>query len=98
MFLSKMLCIAFIFSSYIGDMHPPHCQPQPLTDVYDPISINYNAPYANYLRRYHYSEHLYYIRSDMIQPPLSKFPRKRIIYYAYLPEVVRSQPVYRRLI
>lgn len=37
----------------------------------------------------------YYMRSDMMQPPLpssSALPRKRTIYYAYLPEVVRSPP------
>ena len=78
-------------------MYPPPLPPQPLTDMYDPISINYDAPYADYdyLRRYPYSD-IHILRSDMIQPPLSMLPRKRIIYYAYLPEVVRSQPAYRR--
>lgn len=35
-------------------------------------------------------ESRYYMRSDM--PPPSVLPRKRTIYYAYLPEVVRSPP------
>lgn len=36
----------------------------------------------------------YYMRTDMMQPlpPSSTLPRKRTIYYAYLPEVVRSPP------
>lgn len=35
-------------------------------------------------------ESRYYMQSDM--PPSSALPRKRTIYYAYLPEVVRSPP------
>lgn len=37
----------------------------------------------------------YYMRTDinmMPPPPSSTLPRKRMIYYAYLPEVVRSPP------
>lgn len=37
----------------------------------------------------------YYMRSDMMPPPISAsstLPRKRTIYYAYLPEIVRSPP------
>lgn len=34
----------------------------------------------------------FYMRSDMMPPPSSTLPRKRTIYYAYLPEVVRSPP------
>lgn len=37
----------------------------------------------------------YYMRTDMMSPSLplpSALPRKRTIYYAYLPEVVRSPP------
>lgn len=86
--------VVFVFSRYIEDLYPPQWwRPQPLTDMYDRISINYNTPYAEYLRRHPYSD---YMRSVMIQPPLSTSPRKRIIYYAYLPEVVRNQPVFRR--
>lgn len=37
----------------------------------------------------------YYMRSDMMSHPMpasSNLPRKRTIYYAYLPEIVRSPP------
>lgn len=37
----------------------------------------------------------YYMRNDMMPPPMSvssTMPRKRMIYYAYLPEIVRSPP------
>lgn len=107
------------FSRYIEDMYPP--PPQPPTDMYDPIPIDYNTPYANiYMRRYpysgysgHYSDSRYdiprdfppmyeneidsrfYMRSDMMPTPSSTLPRKRTIYYAYLPEVVRNPPMYR---
>lgn len=97
-------------------MYPP--PPQPPTDMYDPIPIDYNTPYGNmYMRRYPYSgysghysdsrfdiprdfppmyeneiDNRFYMRSDMMPPPSSTLPRKRTIYYAYLPEVA---PTYR---
>lgn len=50
---------------------------------------DYPPPYGNEL------DNRYYMRSDMMPPALtqsSTLPRKRIVYYAYLPEVVRSPP------
>lgn len=100
-------------------MYPPP-PPQPPVDMYDPIPMDYNAPYADYyMRRFPYSgysghypgsrydipdyrdyppmygndiDNRYYMRTDMMPPPSSTLPRKRTIYYAYLPEVVRSPP------
>ncbi|XP_055309209.1 uncharacterized protein LOC129573058 [Sitodiplosis mosellana] len=34
----------------------------------------------------------YYMRTDIMPPSSSMLPRKRMIYYAYLPEVVRYDP------
>lgn len=50
---------------------------------------DYPSPYGNEL------DNRYYMRSDMMPPHLpqsSTLPRKRIVYYAFLPEVVRSPP------
>lgn len=61
-----------------------------LPDRYFPDYRNY-APYDNEI----YNDNRYYMRTDMMPPPLpasSTLPRKRTIYYAYLPEIVRSPP------
>lgn len=62
----------------------------------------YLADYRDYPPIYDNDiDNRYYMRSDMMPPPpplspsitaSSTLPRKRTIYYAYLPEIVRSPP------
>lgn len=74
---------------------------------YDPYMRRYSSyidyPGNRYLPDYRdyppvYDNELdnrYYMRTNMMPPPLpaaSTLPRKRTIYYAYLPEIVRSPP------
>lgn len=74
---------------------------------YDPYMRKF-PPYINYPSNRYLSDYRdypplydngidnrYYMRSDMMPQPMPvspTMPRKRMIYYAYLPEIVRSPP------
>lgn len=96
------------YSRYIEDMYPPPPEmydPIDYNGPYDPYMYRqpyypgsrYDIPdYRDYPPMYgnEISNH-YYLRSNMMPPsipPSMTLPRKRTIYYAYLPEVVRSPP------
>lgn len=77
------------------DMYPMRRFPYPSYNNYPgnrydiPDYRDYSPMYGNEI------DSRYYMRSDMMPsalPPSSALPRKRTIYYAYLPEVVRSPP------
>lgn len=87
-------------------MYPPPYYNEPVYDFngpYDPYMRRFQysdypgSRYDDYPPVYGNDiDSRYYMRTDVIppppMPPLSKLPRKRTIYYAYLPEVVRSPP------
>lgn len=83
---------------------PDMYDPIDYNDPYD--SMMYRQPYYPAGNRYDIPDYRdyppmyeneigsrYFMRSDMMSPPMPPTaPRKRTIYYAYLPEVVRSPP------
>lgn len=72
--------------------HDPYMRPPPYSGYNNGYPGNrYDIPdYRDYPPMYGNDiDDRYYMRSDMMPPSP---PRKRTIYYAYLPEVVRSPP------
>lgn len=97
--------IFFVYSRYIEDMYPPppemydpmydyryngqynqymSRQPYPSYNRYDiPDYNDYPPSYGNEIENRYFSR-------EIPSSPQSDYPRRRMIYYAYLPEVVRS--------
>lgn len=105
---NQLLLFFIVFSRYIEDMYPPPPEMYESMDYNRPYDYRYPyADYNGYSsNRYDIPDYRdyppmygneivnrYYMRSDMMPPSIPpSLPRKRTIYYAYLPEVVRSPP------